>query len=166
MRQEWSIDELVSAWTLVEADWPLVGNKTGATRLGFALLLKFFEIDARFPQHPGEVPAAAVSYGGEQVKVDPGEFGTYRWSGRTIEYDRAQIRDAFGFREFTRGDEDKLAGWLAEEVCPVELCDEALLEPEASAIGREGRGYWRSSRPTRGRWSWTRCCARWTSLAR
>lgn len=26
---------------------------------------------------------------------------------------------------FTRGDEDTLAGWLAEEVCPVELRDEA-----------------------------------------
>jgi hypothetical protein len=31
-------------------DWRLVGNKTGSTRLGFALLLKFFEIEARFPR--------------------------------------------------------------------------------------------------------------------
>ncbi len=33
MRQEWSTDDMISAWTLVEADWALVGNKTGATRL-------------------------------------------------------------------------------------------------------------------------------------
>lgn len=38
MRQEWSPDELVSAWTLVDEDRPLVGNKAGATRLGFSLL--------------------------------------------------------------------------------------------------------------------------------
>jgi len=34
----------------------------------------------------------------------------------------------FGFREFTRGDEDKLSGWLAEEVCPVELRHPQLRE--------------------------------------
>lgn len=33
-----------------------------------------------------------------------------------------------GFREFTRADEDKLADWLATEVCPVELRDEQLRE--------------------------------------
>ncbi len=38
------------------------------------------------------------------------------------------MREAFGFRESTRGDEDKLAGWLAEEVCPVELRNEQLRE--------------------------------------
>ena len=38
------------------------------------------------------------------------------------------MRAAFGFREFTRGDEDKLAGWLSEEVCPVDLRDEQLRE--------------------------------------
>lgn len=28
-------------------DWRLVGNKSGATRLGFSLLLKFFELEGR-----------------------------------------------------------------------------------------------------------------------
>lgn len=40
MRQVWSPEELVECWTLVEGDWPLVGNKGGATWLGFALLLQ------------------------------------------------------------------------------------------------------------------------------
>ncbi|WP_280137821.1 hypothetical protein [Actinopolyspora xinjiangensis] len=44
MQREWQPDELVESWTLVGDDWRLVGNKSGATRLGFALLLKFFEI--------------------------------------------------------------------------------------------------------------------------
>jgi hypothetical protein len=50
------------------------------------------------------------------------------WSGRSIERHRAQIRKALGFRECTVGDEDKLAGWLAEEVCPFELGEERLRE--------------------------------------
>ncbi len=67
-------------------------------------------------------------YLAEQLKVDAAEFAGYDWSGRTIKYHREQVRAAFGFREFARGDEDKLAGWLAEEVCPVELRDEQLRE--------------------------------------
>ncbi len=49
MRREWEPEDLVACWTLLDADWRMVGNKTGATRLGFALLSKFFEIEARFP---------------------------------------------------------------------------------------------------------------------
>jgi hypothetical protein len=49
-------------WTLVGDDWQLIGNKSGATRLGCALLLKFFEIEARFPRSADEVPTQAVAY--------------------------------------------------------------------------------------------------------
>ena len=52
-------EDPVSCWTLVNSDWDLVANKAGATRLGFAVLLKFFELEARFPRHAGEVPRAA-----------------------------------------------------------------------------------------------------------
>ncbi len=57
-----------------------------------------------------------------------GQFAGYDWSGRAIKYHRAQIRKALGFREATVGDEDKLAGWLAEQVCPVELSEDRLRE--------------------------------------
>jgi hypothetical protein len=128
MKREWETEDLVECWTLVEADWRLVGNKTGATRLGFALLLKFFELEARFPRHAGELPPAAVDYVADQAKVSPSEFASYDWSGRSIKYHRSQIREAFGFREATRADEDGLAGWLTEEVCPVELNEERVRE--------------------------------------
>ncbi|MFC6903284.1 DUF4158 domain-containing protein [Nonomuraea dietziae] len=91
------------------------------TRLGFGLLLKFFEQEGRFPRHAGEVPRAAVDYVAGQVKVDPALFSDYRWSGSTIEYHRAQVREALGFRESTRADEDVLAAWLADKICPMVL---------------------------------------------
>jgi TnpA family transposase len=124
VRRDWEPEDLIASWTLVEADWELIANKTGATRLGFALLLKFFELEARFPRHAAELPPAAVEYISGQVKVPAASFGEYGWSGRTIEYHRAQIRVALGFREATREDEDRLATWLASEVCPTELNDE------------------------------------------
>ena len=61
---EWSAQDLVASWTLV-------GNKTGATRLGFAVLLKFFEIAARFPSVAGEVPPSAVAYLAEHLHAPP-----------------------------------------------------------------------------------------------
>ncbi len=84
MRREWSPEDLIGAWTLVEEDWRLVGNKTGPTRLGFAVLLKFFELEARFPAGVEELPSAAVSYIADQVKVDADELAGYAWDGRSI----------------------------------------------------------------------------------
>lgn len=125
---EWSPEELVGSWTLVEEDWRLIGNKSGATRLGFAALLKFVELEAAFPTAAAELPAAALEYLAEQVQVDPAALARYEWVGRAIKYHRAQVREAFGFREFTRADEEPLAAWLAEQVCPVEQRDEQLRE--------------------------------------
>jgi hypothetical protein len=43
MRREWAPEELIASWTLIDRDRELLANKAGATRLGFALLLRFFE---------------------------------------------------------------------------------------------------------------------------
>jgi hypothetical protein len=128
VRRERAPEDLIACWTLVEADWDLVGNKAGATRLGFALLLKFFELEGRFPRHAGELPRQVVDYLAEQVKVAPARLAEYAWTGRTIEYHRAQIRHALGFRECTVEDETRLTAWLAEEVCPSELGEERRRE--------------------------------------
>ncbi len=149
MRRDWDPEDLIACWTLLDGDRTLVGNKRGATRLGFALMLKFFELEARFPRHSAQIPLTAVDYVASQIDVEAGALAGYRFSGRTFEYHRAQIREAFGFREATVSDEEALSVWMAEEVCPVELRDgplrEALLArcraqkiepPAASRIGR------------------------------
>jgi len=61
MRREWEPEDLIACWTLVEDDWRLVANKRGGSRLAFALLLKFFELEGRFPRHVGELPRQAPS---------------------------------------------------------------------------------------------------------
>lgn len=94
--------------------------RTRAARPG-VVLLKFFELEGRFPRQVGEAPPAAVEYLAQQVKVDPSEFASgYALSGPTVEYHRAQIREALGFREAGRADEERLTAWLANEVCRVE----------------------------------------------
>jgi len=121
MLERWELEDLIASWTLDEDDWLLLANKTGASRLGFALLLKFFDLEARFPVGASELPAAVVDFVAGQVKVPAGELAGYVWDGRTIKYHRAQIRTDRGFREATREDERRMIGWLAGELCPVEL---------------------------------------------
>ena len=53
MRREWEPEDLIACWTLLDGDRPLVANKRGTTRLGFALMLKLFELEVCFPRHAG-----------------------------------------------------------------------------------------------------------------
>ncbi|TYB62046.1 Tn3 family transposase [Microbispora tritici] len=126
MRREWSPEDVVACWTLVGSDWDLMANKSGPTRLGFALMLKFFELEGRFPQLIEEFPQAAVDYVADVVKVPAEDLAKYDLASRSAKGHRTQIREALGFRPATRADEERLTAWLAAEVCPVELVEERL----------------------------------------
>ena len=67
MRREWDLEELIECWTLDEGEFELVGNKSGATRLGFSLMLKFFELQTRFPRRE-DVPKTAVDFVAGQTR--------------------------------------------------------------------------------------------------
>lgn len=126
MKHNWETDELIEHWTLLPPELALLGNKTGSTRLGFALLLKFFQYEARFPKDADEVPRTVVSYVAKQVAVPPELYLQYDWHGRTIKYHRVQIRKLHSFREATIEDADALAQWLCEHVLPQERNFEQL----------------------------------------
>src|SRR6266496_4009597 len=128
MKRQWETEELVEHWTLDVEDRALLGNKTGVTRLGFAVLLKFFRREGRFPQYKNEVPALVVTYLSTQVGVDASAYMQYAWQGRTIEYHRAQIREALGFRESSVADGEQMQQRLITEVLPQEHQDERLRE--------------------------------------
>jgi hypothetical protein len=82
VKAEWDPDELTETWTLTGDDWDLVGNKSGVTRLGFTVMLKFYEIESRFPAYREEVPPAAVRYLASLVKIDPALRATTRRPAR------------------------------------------------------------------------------------
>ena len=71
MKREWHPDELVEHWTILPEERHLIGNKSGATRLGFAVLLKFFQYEGRFPHHPHDIPSSVVQYVAHQVGPNP-----------------------------------------------------------------------------------------------
>ncbi len=120
MKRVWETEELVEHWTLVPPELELLRNKTGPTRLGFALLLKFFQSEARFPKDAHEIPETVINYVAKQVGASPECYPQYEWHGRTIEYHRARIRKLHGFREATVNDANALTQWLSEQVLPQE----------------------------------------------
>lgn len=128
MVREVDQDELIDAWTLVGNEPELIGGKRGPTRLGFAILLRFYTERGRFPRGRAEVPDEAVEYVARQVGVERTEIAFYDWSGRTIEYHRAQIRQALGFRECSVVDADALTWWLVDHVTQVERSGERVRE--------------------------------------
>jgi Domain of unknown function (DUF4158) len=61
------LDELVEQWTLLDGERELVAGKRGTTRLVFALMLKFYGRDGRFPDGDGDVPREVVEFVARQV---------------------------------------------------------------------------------------------------
>jgi hypothetical protein len=118
MKRHWNPDELVEHFTLQANELELLANKTDASKLGMALLLKHFQHEARFPTHRHEIPPAVVVYIAQQLDLTPDVFLQYSWFGRTFEYHRAQIRMFLDFREPTVDDAEALADWLHVHAVP------------------------------------------------
>ncbi|MER5934184.1 DUF4158 domain-containing protein [Streptomyces sp. NPDC002054] len=88
--------------------------------------MKFFKVEARFPESVKEVPAAEVEYAAQQVKVPAEAYADYEWQSKAIRRHRGENRAACGFRANAEEDQDRLAAWLATALCPVELSHDRL----------------------------------------
>jgi uncharacterized protein DUF4158 len=82
MKQDWHLEELALHWTLCESELELLGTKTGATRLSFAILLKTFQFFGRFPDRREDVAGGIVSYLASQTGVPPEAYFDGEWSER------------------------------------------------------------------------------------
>ncbi len=79
MKRTWTTDELLEHFTLLPDEFVAVGNKSGATRLGFAVLLKCLQYDGRFPRSRQEAAPEVVRFLATQVGVDATLFAQYAW---------------------------------------------------------------------------------------
>ena len=48
LKSTWDREELIENWTLLPTELELVRKKVGGNQIGFALLLKHFQLFARF----------------------------------------------------------------------------------------------------------------------
>lgn len=120
MKRHWDEHELGECWSLTHDEFELLKYRTDRGRLGFAVLLKFFQLEGRFPRGRKEVPTAALDYVAKQLGAPRSAFSAYDLAGRSCERDRAQVRALLGFRPATIEDSNELTGWLAREVLVVD----------------------------------------------
>ena len=126
MKRHWDEQELAEHWSLRHDEFELLRKRTERSRIGFAVLLKFFQIEGRFPSSRKEVPAVALDYLGDQLEVSRKASSEYEFAGRSSKRDREQIRSVLGFHRVTVDDSEQLVDWLRREVFPLDPKSEHL----------------------------------------
>jgi hypothetical protein len=112
MKNIWDIEELIEHFTLVSADTDLLDKKMRAAQLGFALLLKCFQIEARFPAGKAKIPRDVIDYIAHRFHLPISLCSYYDWTGYTITNHRIQIRDHFSFHDTTSANGKETTVWL------------------------------------------------------
>ena len=92
MKRKWENHELVEHWTIEIEEREAILRKKGANRLGFALLLKFFQREGRFPEKKNEISKVVQVFVAEQLGLPADLYQDYNWQGRAIKHHRAEIR--------------------------------------------------------------------------
>ncbi|MEU0119304.1 DUF4158 domain-containing protein [Streptomyces bobili] len=135
MGRDLGLDEVVDHFTLSgdEAGW--LRNKTGATRLGFAVQLKFLTWRGRFPRMRLELPPDAVEHVAKQVGVAASELGFYDFTSRAAKRHRSELWDLTGWHEFSLTDQVKLISQLVDVIWH----DERREEQVRAELGRQMR---------------------------
>lgn len=93
-------------------------NRKAETKIGFAVLYKFFQNNGRFPYDRFEISNEVICYISEQIGVDSSCYNDYDWNGKSIINHRKQIRELFLFRECTVQDYDTIKIWILSNVLP------------------------------------------------
>lgn len=114
MKRNWDLEELIEHFTIMPNEMATIGNKFSETKLGFIVLLKFFQVEAKFPNSKHEISKDIVQYIAKQVQVKAELFEKYDMSSRTYYIHKSQIREFFGFRESTSEDANAVTEWLSK----------------------------------------------------
>ena len=117
MKQQWTPQELLDHWVLTpeEIRFVAAASRTAHNRLGCALLLKYFQLQSRFPRRKQDVPAVIVEHVARQLKIRRDALQAYAWSGSIVEKHRSQIRRLSGFRTGTVDDAQAVLDWMTTQ---------------------------------------------------
>ncbi|MFC4251588.1 Tn3 family transposase [Sinimarinibacterium flocculans] len=129
MRRKFTELEMAEHWTLSPKEMEIPAGKSRITRLGYFVLLKYFQYENSFPTTRRDIPTAVVEAIGDQLSINPALFSEYRLDDRTASRHRSAIREHLGVREATNQDGQPLIDWLIAEVLP-HTSDDPTVEAE------------------------------------
>jgi hypothetical protein len=79
MKQQWSSQELIDHWTLTQTEIALAQSisKIDYNRLGYALMLKYFQLEGKFPQRKQDIPGQIIIHIAQQLRVQESAYASY-----------------------------------------------------------------------------------------
>lgn len=128
VKLHWETEELIENWTLTPQELELVKTKLGGNQLGFAFLLKYFQLFACFPEPKSSLPKIVISYLAYQIQIPESLISQYDAQGRSAKVYRTEIRRLFDFRVATVQDSVQMSDWLIQYILPSEQKIEPILE--------------------------------------
>ena len=128
MKRNWKKEELEQQWTVFAIEQELLKGRSGPTRLGFAVLTKFFHVEGRFPETPREVPKEVVRFIADQLGLSHKAWREYPWGKRTSTYHRDEIREFFGYRKSSKQDGKEIVRFLVNDILNLEHRPDRLQE--------------------------------------
>jgi hypothetical protein len=97
----------------------LINTKKGnKNKLGFAILLKYFQWENHYPKHIKFVDPRMLHSVANQLNVRATLVNHFDWEGRSTERYRLEIREFLGYRAVTDSDVKHFKSWLEENVFP------------------------------------------------
>lgn len=116
MKKEWTIDEEIEAFILSDREMAFVTTKYRATRIGFAVMLKYFQMEHQFPVEKNDIPPDMPLFIAKQLQLSPDAFTTFQFDSKTAYRQRQEILQFCGFREENEGDRKSLQDWLDDNI--------------------------------------------------
>ena len=103
-------------FNLSDDELSLANSKNGSkNKLGFAVLLKYFQLEGHYPKHIKFVDPLMLHCIANQLNVSPSHIDNFDWEGRSTERFRNEIRKLLGYKQATLQDVDKLKAWITKE---------------------------------------------------
>jgi hypothetical protein len=93
-------------------------KKPDKTKLSFAVLLKYFQLENHYPKHIKFIDPLMLNTIANQLNISPSLINNFDWEGRSTERFRQEIRGILGYRAATQSDINNLKLWLFVNVLP------------------------------------------------
>jgi len=135
MKWHWKEEELCEHWSLTPEELALVNESTSygrrrssRERLGFAIMLKYFQFHGRFPAAIKEIPFDVLTFITNQIKSSKSDIDHFDWHSRTAKRHRIEILSYLGIQRMTPEQKQALLAWLNNDLLPMDYSLDQLLE--------------------------------------
>lgn len=106
----------------------MLSDLAGENQLGFAVYLKFFQNEGRFPYSHQEIPQMVIDCLAASLRLSSSLFSHYIPLNRSNKRHRAKIRTFLGFRPCNQGDLRNAEQQMIAHISTAEHSEQALLE--------------------------------------